>query len=331
MEHPGPLISVIIPERQEEAGIRACVETVLGQDCTESFELLVVDGMSTDRTREILEEIARDDPRLRVLDNPGRIVPTAMNIGIRAARGRYIVRVDGHSRIPNDYLSEVLRAFEESGAECVGGAMVAEGKGFWGRLIALATTSAFGMGGSRFHDRGVAREMDTVYLGAYPRQVLLDVGLYDERFVRNQDDELNYRLRAAGGRVWFSPGIWVAYECRSTLGRLFSQYAQYGWWKVQVYRKHPRLLEPRHLVPSLFVLGLLLTAATSLWLGGLTWLLPAALLGAYLAAATAAALAGGAGLLRAPGLVLVFLTIHVAYGSGMLAGLPFIFGGRPRS
>jgi glycosyltransferase involved in cell wall biosynthesis len=325
-----PLISVVIPERQEERGIRACVEAVLAQDCGEPFEVIVVDGMSTDRTREILEEIAQGDPRLRVLDNPGRIVPTAMNIGIRAARGKYIVRVDGHSRIPADYLAEVLRAFEESGAECVGGAMVAEGRGFWGRLIALATSSSFGMGGSRFHERGAAREMDTVYLGAYPRQMLLELGLYDERFVRNQDDELNFRLRAVGGKVWFSPRIWVAYECRSTLGKLFSQYAQYGWWKVQVYRKHPRMLQLRHLVPSVFVLGVLITLGVAPWFGGAAWWLPVAAIGSYLGAASAAALATGAGIARVPALVLTFLLIHVAYGTGMLAGLPFVFRKLPQ-
>jgi glycosyltransferase involved in cell wall biosynthesis len=156
--------------------------------------------MSTDRTREIVRAIAARDPRVRLLDNPGQIVPTAMNVGIRAARGNIVVRIDGHCRIPRDYIAAVLRAFRESGAECVGGAMVAEGENFWGKVIAGVTSSAFGVGGVRFHGHGQSRFMDTVYLGAYPKQVLLDVGLYDEDFVRNQDDELNCRLRAQGAR-----------------------------------------------------------------------------------------------------------------------------------
>jgi len=199
-----PFVSVVIPIRQEEKYIASAIDAVLNQEFDGSCEVLIVDGMSTDRTREIVGAIAARDPRVKLLDNPGRIVPTAMNVGIREARGSIVVRIDGHCRIPRDYIASVLQAFRESGAECVGGAMVAEGEGYWGEVIAGATSSAFGVGGVRFHGHGQARYMDTVYLGSYPRQVLFDVGLYDEEFVRNQDDELNCRLRGVGGRVYFS-------------------------------------------------------------------------------------------------------------------------------
>jgi glycosyltransferase involved in cell wall biosynthesis len=324
-----PLLSVVIPTRQEQGHIRDTLRAVLEQDVDTPFEVLVVDGRSTDGTCEIVEQVAREDSRVKLIHNPGRIVPTAMNIGIRAARGDFVVRVDGHCRIPREYLREVLAAFRETGAECVGGAMVAEGEGFWGETISLATSTSFGMGGARFHSRGQAREMDTVYLGAYARSVLEDLGLYDESFVRNQDDELNYRLRAKGGRVQFTPRIWAAYTCRSTLRKLFSQYAQYGWWKVRLYRKHPRLLNPRHLVPATFVLALLGTTAIGAWLGGLAWWLPAGLLGVYGAAAAVSSLAEGVPLPRLPGVVLAYFLMHVAYGGGFLASLlslPFARG-----
>jgi glycosyltransferase involved in cell wall biosynthesis len=316
-----PFVSVLIPARQEEAHIRQTLAAVLDQEVDTSYEVLVIDGRSPDRTREIVGEIAAEDDRVRLLDNPGRIVPTAMNVGIREARGEFVVRVDGHCRIPRDYLREVLAAFRETGSECVGGAMVAEGEGFWGETIGLATSTSFGMGGQRFHARGEAREMDTVYLGAYVRQVLHDIGMYDERFVRNQDDELNYRLRAGGGKVSFTPRIWAAYTNRATLRKLFSQYAQYGFWKVRLYRKHPRQLNPRHLVPAAFVTAIAASLVAGAWLGGLGWLMPAGLLALYFAAATVSSVAEGIPLARLPVVLLAYLTVHLGYGAGFLAGL----------
>lgn len=324
-----PLITVVIPVRQEEKHIRRCLEAVLSQDVEAPYEVLVVDGMSTDGTTKIASEIASLDSRVRLLRNPSRIVPPGMNVGIREAKGDLVVRVDGHCRIPAGYLREVLDAFRESGAECVGGLMIGEGETYWGRIIARATSTAFGMGGRRFHGRGEARYMDTVYLGAYPRRVLLELGLYDERFVRNQDDELNYRLRARGGRVYFTPRIWAAYSTRSTLWRLLIQYGQYGWWKVMVYRKHPRLIHVRHLVPTAFFVSLVMALVTAMALGGLAWALPLGLLGAYLLVGALSSLAEGMTLGELPGILVAFLAIHSAYGAGFLASfvsLPFRVG-----
>jgi succinoglycan biosynthesis protein ExoA len=316
-----PLVSVVIPIRQEEKYIAASIDSVLGQEFDGSCEVLVVDGKSTDRTREIVREIAAREPRVRLLDNPGMIVPTAMNVGIRAARGKFVVRIDGHCRIPRDYIASVLQAFKESEAECVGGAMVAEGEGYWGEVIAGATSSAFGMGGVRFHGRGQSQYMDTVYLGAYPKQVLLDVGLYDEEFVRNQDDELNVRIRALGGKVYFTPKIWAAYTCRSTLGKLASQYFQYGWWKVRLYRKHPQMLRLRHMIPSAFLLSLALPLVASPWLGWKALLLPAAIMTLHALVGVVSGIAAGTRPELIPGEVLAFVVLHLSYGAGLLVAL----------
>lgn len=323
-----PLVSVVIPARQEESHIRQCLAAVLAQKVDSLYEVLVVDGMSTDRTRDAVKEIAESHERIRLLDNPKHLVASAMNIGIRAAKGAFVVRVDGHCRVPPDYLQEVLRAFQESGAECVGGSMVAEGESFWGRIIARATSTTFGMGGKRFHGSGEPRFMDTVYLGAYPATVLTELGMYDERFVRNQDDELNYRLRANGGRVYFTPRIWAAYTTRSTLRRLMSQYAQYGWWKVDVYRKHPGLLQIRHLVPTAFLVVLIVSVGLAALAGGAMWGLPALVIGLHLLGATLSCLLEEVPPTQIFPMLLVFLIIHLSYGAGFLARLssPSRFG-----
>jgi succinoglycan biosynthesis protein ExoA len=316
-----PFVSVVIPIRQEEKYIAASIEAVLGQEFDGTCEVLVVDGMSTDRTREIVRAIGARDSRVRLLDNPGRIVPTAMNVGILAARGNIIVRIDGHCRIPRDYIASVLHAFRESGAECVGGAMVAEGEGYWGRVIAGATSSAFGVGGVRFHGHGQSRFMDTVYLGAYPKQVLFDVGLYDEEFVRNQDDELNCRVRSQGGKVFFTSRIWAAYTCRSTLRALASQYFQYGWWKVRLYRKHPHMIRVRHMFPSAFLLSLILPLVFIGWLGWRVLLLPAGVLALHAIFGIVGGIADGAAPEQVPGGELAFLVLHLSYGAGFLLAL----------
>jgi len=244
-----------------------------------------------------------------------------MNIGIRAARGAIVVRVDGHCRIPDGYVAAVLQAFVESGAECVGGAMVAEGEGYWGEVIASATSSAFGMGGLRFHGHGPPRYMDTVYLGAYPKHVLVEAGLYDERFVRNQDDELNYRIRARGGKVYFSSRIWAKYTCRSTLAKLSSQYFQYGWWKVRLYSKHLRMLRIRHLLPSVFLLALILPFPASLSLGPTVLFVPAGLVALHATVGAISCLRDGVRINLIPGAIAAFIVLHLSYGVGFLGAL----------
>jgi glycosyltransferase involved in cell wall biosynthesis len=313
-------VTVIMPVRNEGPHMRDSLEGVLRQDTApDSFEVLVVDGRSTDRTREIVKEIASRHSNVRLLDNPGRIVPTAMNVGLAEARGQFIVRVDGHCVLEPGYIRGAIEALRRSGSEGVGGSMVATGDGFWGEAIAVATSMPFGVGNARFHYSDVEGDADTVYLGAYRRDYLRQIGGYDPVFVRNQDDELNYRIRARGGRVFYTPKMRAIYHVRKSLPLLFRQYIQYGFWKVPMYRKTGHRVQLRHLVPAAFVLSLLVPVILAPWIPGLLWL-PVAALALHLLAGTVYALRSRPLRLSSLGMPLVFLTLHAAYGLGFMAG-----------
>jgi len=206
---------------------------------------------------------------VRLLDNPAGSAPPALNIGIRAARGELIARVDGHTIIAPDYLRRCVETLRETGADNVGGLMRPEGRGYVGRCIALATGSRFGVGNSRFHYDERGGEVETVYLGCFRRMVFERVGLFDEGLVRNQDDELNDRIVASGGRIWLNPRIRSTYYNRGSYRSLWRQYYQYGYWKAPVLRRHPRARRARHLAPAA-----LAAALASAALVGLTALAP---------------------------------------------------------
>jgi GT2 family glycosyltransferase len=198
--------------------------------------------------------------------------------------------------------------------------MDAEVDGYFGEAVALATSSPFGVGGARFHYSQKEEWVDTVYLGAYPRRVFEQIGLFDEEMVRNQDDEFNYRLRARGGRILFSPHIRSHYTCRDKPRKLWLQYFQYGYWKVRVLQKHPRQMRWRQFVPPVFLVALL--GAVGLVVAGMLW--PLMLVaGSYLLANLAASLwtASRAGLRYLPVLPLTYAILHFAYGAGFLSGL----------
>ena len=222
-----PLVTVIVPVRNEIHHIRYCLEAILGQDYPQDqLEILLVDGFSDDGTRAVLSDYVSRYSQIRLLDNPTCIVPTAMNIGIRNARGSIIVRIDARCVVEPDYVSQCVHYLRTTGAQNVGGQQRAVGDDTVSRAIALATTSPFGIGNSKFRYSDREQMVDTVYLGAYPRSVFDQIGLYDESLVRNQDYELNHRLRKAGGTIFFTPNIRSIYYGRPSLRRLFIQYFQ---------------------------------------------------------------------------------------------------------
>jgi glycosyltransferase involved in cell wall biosynthesis len=318
-----PRASLIIPCRNEVRHIEGCLRNVLAfEPPPGGFEVLVVDGMSEDGTRDIVEQWVNRDPRIRLLDNPERITPCALNRGIRAARGEVIVRIDVHTEYAPDYLCRCLEVLEETGAENVGGPWVAHGESYLQRAVAAAFQSLFAVGGARGHKASYEGLVDTVYLGCWPRRVLEQIGLFDEELVRNQDDEFNFRLIRAGGRVWQSPRIRSWYRPRSTLGTLFRQYFQYGYWKVRVMQKHRRPASLRHLVPGGFVLVVLLLFLAAPFLVsarvGLAVVLGLYLVGVVFASCAAAARAGWELL---PVLPAVIACYHVGYGLGFLMGV----------
>lgn len=313
-----PLVSVIIPMRNEAGHIGACIDAVLAQDYPrDRFEILVVDGDSDDDSAAVLRGYGE---ALRVLRNPSRIVPTAMNIGIGAARGEIIARIDAHTVVEPDYVRVGVETLQRTGADDVGGPMCAIGGGPWGTAIALAMASRFGIG-AYFHFATADREVDTVYMGMYPRPVFERIGLYDEELVRNQDDELNYRLRKAGGRIFLTTRMRSRYQNRQRVSTLARQFFQYGWWKVRVLQKHPAQMNARHFVPPLFVLSLAVTLALAPWVAVARWL-ALAIGGAYAAALCGCALsvAGRHDWGQFHRVAVAFATMHLMWGTGFVLG-----------
>lgn len=322
-----PAVTLIMPIRNEERFIERSLGAVLSQDYPDDrLEILVVDGMSDDDTPTLVRHMLANRPNGRLLNNPGRIVPTAMNIGLAAARGEIIVRVDGHTVIAPDYVHRCVETLQETGADCVGGPMRAQGEIAFGQAVALATSHPFGVGDSRFHYATKPQEVDSVYMGAWPRKIFDRVGPFDEEMVRNQDDEFNYRLRAAGGRVWLDPSIRSTYTTRATLRSLWRQYFQYGLYKVRVFQKVPGSAQTRHWVPPLFalavlggpVVALLLPVLRTPYVTGLALYVLVDLL----VSLRITAQAGWHHFFR---LLLIFPVLHLSYGLGLWAGL-FRFG-----
>lgn len=318
-----PMISAVIPCRNERDHIEACVRSVLEQsEVADGLEVIVADGMSEDGTREILSRLAREDRRLRVIDNPARITARGMNLGIQLARGEFIAIMGAHNDYAPDYLSASLAVSRATGADNVGGSMVCRGETWLQQAIAIAHHSPFAVGGARWHNISYEGPADTVFGGVYRRSVFERIGGFDETLLRNQDDELNLRLTLAGGKIWHSPAIRSSYCPRASLAALFRQYLQYGYWKVAVVKKHRRPASLRHVVPGLFVLALLVLPLLALFYPPLSflWL---ALLGTYAAANLGASIAAAArsGWKFLPALPLVFACYHFGYGIGFLRGV----------
>ncbi|WP_119153753.1 glycosyltransferase family 2 protein [Caldimonas tepidiphila] len=316
------LVSVIVPCRNERAHIGAFCASAAAQALPPGWalEVLVADGLSDDGTREALQELAARDARLRIIDNPGRIVSSGLNRALAAARGEVIVRMDVHTTYAADYVAQCLAALERSGADNVGGPWHAVGDTPTQRAVAAAFQSRWLAGGARSRDLAYEGPVDTVYLGCWPRASLERFGGFDETLVRNQDDEHNLRITRGGGRVWQSAAIRSSYRPRGRVAQVFRQYLQYGYWKPFVMRKHGQPAALRHLVPGAFVLVLALLLLAAL-LGAPAW--PAlGLAGVYAAAVLAASLAVAAGsewklLPRLPAVIAAY---HFGYGIGSLLG-----------
>jgi len=265
MSSQTPQISVLIPCRNEAKHIEQCLANIYGfEPPPEGFEVIVIDGMSTDGTRDILSRLQKRYPNLIVLDNVRRTVPYGMNMGMQHAKGEYIVRADVRCIHPRSYLCDLLELSKRTGADNVGGVLVpVSGETYVQKSIALAYKSRIAMGGA-LRDRGdFVGETDTVYGGCFKRQRLLEIGMYDEEMVRNQDDELSFRLRERGGKIIQDGRIKVRYWPRRFYWQLFKQFLQYGYWKIPVIKKHPQQASPRHFLPAGLVLGLTALAVAS--------------------------------------------------------------------
>lgn len=323
-----PPVSVIVPVRNEADHIVGCLESIRAQDYGGDIEVIVVDGCSTDDTRELVSQMMASWEAVRLLDNPKKVAASALNIGIQAAKGDVIFRVDGHSRLEQDYISKCVYYLQQTGADNVGGLMVAVGEGYVGEAIAFAKNSLFGVGNSNIHHSDREGYAELAWPGAFRREVFQRVGLFDEELMRNQDNVFNYRLHRAGGKIYFSPSIKTYSYTRSTLRALWRQHWDYAYWNVRAIQKYPQAaVAPRHLVPLLFVLGLFGSAALSLVHHLFGWLF-LAIAGGYAVAnlGFSIAIAARNGWRYLPILPFVFACIHFSYGFGYFGG----FYGRVR-
>jgi len=313
-----PFVSIVLPIRNEADHIGACIGRLLDQDYPhERMEIIVVDGMSDDGTRARLRELQATSRHvaIRVIDNPAMIVPTGLNLAIQAARGDVIVRMDGHTTPAVDYVSACVAALRTSGAANVGGVIEPTGLTPMGEAIAIVTSHPLGVGDAKYRTGGAAGNVDTVPFGAFRRDVFERVGLFDESMVRNQDYEMNVRIRRAGESIYLDPAIRSVYTPRSDIASLWRQYLQYGWWRVETLRRHPGSLRWRQAVPPVFV-----AALVALALAGLAWPLAAVgwlvMVGTYGVLVAAVALRRRSDRATPARIALAFATVHIAWGAG---------------
>lgn len=250
--HDGwPTVSVVVPVRNEAPFLERAVASILDQDYPLPFDICLAVAPSTDGTADIATRIAAREPRVSVVANPAGVTPAGLNAAIRATTGEVVVRVDGHAELCAGYIRRSVESMCRTGAVNVGGRQVPEPESPFEAAVAAATSSRLGTGGATYRVGGPAGPVDTVYLGVFDRAAGDAVGWFDESLVRNQDYELNIRLRAAGGVVWFDPELSVAYRPRGTWRGLARQYFEYGRWKAEVTRRHPSSLRVRQAVPPI--------------------------------------------------------------------------------
>ena len=320
-----PFVSIILPIRNEAQYIERSLGAVLNQDYPKGrLEVLITDGMSTDQTRQIVENLATQYSQIivKVLDNKSLIVPTGMNLALQHAQGDIIIRVDGHCVIAPDYVRTCVNHIKNEDADGVGGAIETIGETTAAAAIAVGMSSPFGVGDSAFRTvSGKSTLTDTVPFPAYTRQIIERAGMYDEELVRNQDDEYNYRIRGIGGKILLADDVRSTYFSRASYTNLWRQYFHYGFWKVRVLQKHPRQMKARQFIPPVFVLALLasLFLFLSPELRPLSLFVPLLYLTANLFATLfTASRYGWRYLILLP---VTFTILHLSYGIGFLAGL----------
>jgi len=319
-------VSYVMPVLNEVEHIEAAISGITAQDYEGPYEILVAVGPSVDGTNDVLAQLAAADPRIRTLDNEPGSTPGGLNIGIRAAKYPVVIRVDAHSVLPTDYTRIAVRVLEETGADNVGGMMKAVGSTPFEKAVAHAYVSPEGLGGTPLHVGGKAGPAETVYLGVFRRDRLLEVGMFDEEIKRGQDWELNRRIRAAGGVVWFTPELTVEYRPRSSLRKLIRQFVSTGIWRGELTRRFPTANSLRYFVPPLAVVGII--AGTVLGIvglaAGIAWLTLAFLAPAlYLLLVVVSAIRAGVvnGLRAGLWYLVVLPCIHFAWGAGFIGAI----------
>ena len=311
-----PKVAVVIPAKNAEKTLEKAFVSVLNQKIEESIEICIAVAPSEDSTLDVAKRIELDNENVTLVENPSGKTPAGLNLAIKNTQAPVIVRLDAHAELGEKYVSIALETLEKTGAANVGGRQKPVGTTPFETAVGMAISSRFGAGDARFRTGGKEGEVDTVYLGVFNRNAIENVGLFDESLIRNQDAELNWRLRETGKKIWFQPELVASYKPRSTLNELAKQYYEYGKWRRHVVRTHPRSIKLRQLIPPLnalvFFLGLVL---------GFFWIPLLSFPTLYVAGTfcvTAAKSKTGKDFIY---LLIIFPTIHFSWAAGFLKGI----------
>lgn len=305
-------VATITPVLNDGANLRDAVESILSQAAVDHVVLAV--GPSSDSSLDVAAQLAREDERVLVIENPAGRTAAALNLAIAATNAGVIVRVDSRAVLPSDYVEHALETLASTGAGNVGAVQNPVGHSRTERAIASAMRSRAGSGGVAYRGGGEARPVDTAWLGVFRRSALDEVGGYDERFIRNQDAELNIRLNKAGHQVWFDPRLVVDYRPRPTLRKLARQYFEYGQWRFRTIRKHPDSAKLRQMAAPVIVVGLLLSVLLAFSVSPFIWVVPAV----YVSAVVIVGLYSSGPVLERLLTAAALLVMHLSWGSGFL-------------
>lgn len=316
-------VSIIIPVYNEEKYISQCIDSLLMQDYpTACMEWIFVDGESIDRTTEILSQYQRDYPELIfVYTNENKTVPYAMNIGIRASKGKYIIRLDAHAEYSLDYISKCVKYLKEIDADNVGGIATTKGRGFIGECIALMLSSPFGVGNSQFRVHGKSGYVDTVPFGAFKREVFEKWGGYDTRLTRNQDNEMNFRIRKNGGKIYLAEDIRFTYYCRDTIHGIMDMAVKNGMWNIITMKLCPGSMGMRHFIPLMFLLSITILVICGLFVTPLLYYVLVLELLLYITLAIVCSIRETHEIRRVVTLLYLFPLFHLSYGFGSIKGI----------
>lgn len=315
-------VSVVIPCRNEEKYISKCIESIIEQSYgIENIEIMIADGLSDDRTAEIITEYGKLYPQVRYLKNEKRTAPAAMNLGIQNSTGDIIIIFGAHAYMDSKYIEICVEKLKNKNIECVGGRIINLSENKSAEAISLAMGSPFGVGNALFRYSSTEDFVDTVAFGAYKREIFDKIGLFDEEFVRNQDDELNFRLTKSGGKILLSPEIISYYYTRGSFSKLWNQYFQYGFWKVRGIQKHKKAASIRHLIPAGFVFGLIFGTILSIFFSIIRYLFILSLLVYLTGAVVFSTKAAQKEPKYIPNVILAFIILHISYGLGFIEGI----------
>ncbi|MEY3934818.1 MAG: hypothetical protein RI901_248 [Actinomycetota bacterium] len=316
-----PSVTVILPILNEEADLQNCISAILKQDYAGEIEIILALGPSKDNTNQIARNLAAADKRIKLVNNPTGQTAKGLNLAIAESSFEIICRIDGHSEISNSYLKTAVSVMQEKGAVNVGGLMHADGQSGLQRTIAQAMRSKLGVGASKFHTGGKAGPSDTVYLGTFKKSAILAAGGFDERYIRAQDWELNHRMRAQGGLIWFDPRLVVTYRPRKSLSKLAKQYFQYGRWRRVISRQHPKTTNFRYLAPPVALVINLLSVVFGVLVAKI-FFLPVLI---YMTILIIGGLFIGRNIADKLLMPIVFATMHLSWGAGFITSPKKLF------